>query len=430
MKRHMILFIILLCLFYCSGAFADAILTFEIEDDTIILAPEENGFNQTYRMEILFDITKVTNLSIEFDCSENIRMESVTCVKYQKTKRLSRIQEDSIDIIFTKQLENGLLNMQDVTFGKGYYLFLLKCSVLNRESPIAYIKNRVLSHDEKTSGNEFVEFSNNWSNTTLIYIEAQKAQTVSSITFANNSTARAGIPYELKANVVPESANIEWSVVDSGETGAIVTDKVLFTVAPGEVIVEARVKQGNVDGSDYVRQFVIHVEPVRNLSSSNKVIGINPYDFFGMNEDVRFRIISDDVPKEQTYGDFHYIAKGWSIDDRRWHFFRENPTFSLISVAKADENADITESSSAFKTNSLQTGLHTFHAAYTTMRFNGEKWVDSGYDYVLDIPFVVGAENPRTGDRENLLLWFGFLIAAVAGTLIIRKIITIVKYSN
>ncbi|MBQ9007812.1 MAG: hypothetical protein IJ088_00565 [Clostridia bacterium] len=229
-KRQIIILITILCLLYCTGAIADAYIGFESSDDRIVINPEENVFNLMYSMEVRYDTTKVSNLSVQFDSSENLMPESVTCVRYHHDANSHTIQEESIEILFTQQLENGLLDIRNITFGKGEYVFFLRCTVLDRASAVAYVKNHVLSHDVQILGQtEWDELSEPWCNTTtFVYLDpGETSAIVSALTFANDSSAKAGIPYELKANVVPETANVAWSVVDAGNTGAIVTDKVL-----------------------------------------------------------------------------------------------------------------------------------------------------------------------------------------------------------
>lgn len=291
--------------------------------------------------------------------------------------------------------------------------------MLDRSNQLALVTGKVASHHwESTSPREHDGLSSGGTFSRTFFLEKDDSHIVKTLTFTNGTTAKAGIPYELKADIVPSSAKIEWAVVDAGDTGAIIANNVLFTVGPGKVVIEARVFGGNEDGSDYVKQFTINVEQVRNLSSTNKVIGIYTNDFFDSNTQVSFQLVANEIVHDAKYGDAYYIPKCWSIDDGKWNFFSRQKAFHLFRAAMADE----VHQSAAFSTKGLSNGEHVFHAGYTTMRFNGEKWVDSGYDYVVDIPFLVGVTLPVTGERSKVGIYIFFFIGALFGlAFLIRK---------
>lgn len=416
----MLIIMALVCILSINVAYADSETYFGIMDSPSIVYENMGSFLAPFCLDISLDGTVVTDLSLEFEASENIQIESVDCF-YQSNPYNTVVGSDNSKMLFSgKKLTNGILNLQSYTFKKGTFYFEVRCSVLDRSDQLALVTGKVASHHwESTSPREHDGLSSGVTFSRTFFLEKDDSHIVKTLTFTNGTTAKAGIPYELKADIVPSSAKIEWVVVDAGDTGAIITNNVLFTVGPGKVVVEARVCGGNEDGSDYAKQFTINVEAIRNLSSTNKVIGITTNDYFDNNTRVSFQLVANEKVKDAKYGDAYYIPKCWSIDEGEWVFFSNQKAFLFFRSALADE----VHESAVFSTKGLSNGEHVLHAGYTTMRYNGEKWVDAGYDYIADIPFIVGANLPITGESNRFWVYMILLLCSLAGIFIICKFI-------
>lgn len=82
-------------------------------------------------------------------------------------------------------------------------------------------------------------------------------------------TFQAEQEYVLTATVTPDNArnkNIVWSVVNAGNTGAIIENNTLLTTDSGEVTIKAEIENGISIGKNYTKEFVMTAEHAPHIS--------------------------------------------------------------------------------------------------------------------------------------------------------------------
>lgn len=123
----MLIIMALVCILSINVAYADSETYFGIMDSPSIVYENMGSFLAPFCLDISLDGTVVTDLSLKFEASENIQIESVDCF-YQSNPYNTVVGSDNSKMLFSgKKLTNGILNLQSYTFKKGTFYFEVRC---------------------------------------------------------------------------------------------------------------------------------------------------------------------------------------------------------------------------------------------------------------------------------------------------------------
>ena len=83
----------------------------------------------------------------------------------------------------------------------------------------------------------------------------------------------AGRGYLLNASVFPDTADadIEWSVKNASDTGAVIENGVLTVSNSGEIVITATVKDGVSAGVDFIKDFILTAFELGDVNEDGEV---------------------------------------------------------------------------------------------------------------------------------------------------------------